>query len=734
MTTLAIRCRVALLLGAFALGACGVPLAAAEPAPMPLSPRTRVFCPGDSRACRTALAELARALGAASASDLDVVRSAEAPAGCIHLALLDESPVCRELVATGLINLHNEPPGTDALAVVDYRGALVLVGTTPRGLLHAVYRVADRLALGKGIPGGVRVEKAFQIPRRIFHPRFDRWPGDRADIRYLSHIGATHCLVAHDWQGTCRNLQGYVASPIFPDAVDPASVARQHDALRRMLDDCADYGLEPCLWITELMCQGGPWVPESARQEFLKRFPGDVLSDSGTYEGQVLCFGHPRVQEYYRDLLKRFFAEFPEVGMIFVFGRDSGGEFCSAEKCPRCKGMSLFEQRDRFLRFLLEEGGKVRPGLEVLTTGWQWDHEPAAFLASQRGLPAACGVYLAAEKDGWQAERQSHDFLREVRRICRDRGQPFIGYDDLHWGDDTVHGLRDIQDYPLGVGAKLRRWRQLDADGVFDHWGTWSEDMSSNSVACRDFFLNPSADPDAVCRQIAVDQFGEAAGPRVFAAWQSLERAHAALSNACTWCPGQWPGWYAGRDIAPIPESFHRLVAGKASDWRMDGEAFKPNGAFPYNAGTLGEMMQSVADAWQQAGPHYEAAIAAMRSALEVAEDRPVGYAHWWSGEPPVPTRRDHIRRQLLYLESMAVIGREIGLHFGLFALYEKQSRDEAKFREAAPALLREDRAACVTAAEFVEKLGDSCPGSIKSWPGLYRKKAQRIDEYLDTK
>jgi hypothetical protein len=618
-----------------------------------------------------------------------------------------------------------------AFAVVEHAGALVLTGTTPRGLLHAVYTLADRAALGEGVPTPSPMEATFHIPRRIFHPRFDAWPGERADIRYISRIGATHCLVDHDWQGSLRNLQGYVTSPIFPEAVDRETVARQHAGLRRMLEDCADYALEACLWLTELPCQGGPWIPEPKRREFLNRFPAEVLSDSGTYEGQVLCFAHPVVQEFYRDLLARFFRDFPEIGILFLFGRDSSGEFCDPEACPRCRGMTAFDQRDRLLRFLLEEGSKVRPGLQVLTTGWGWDHEPREFVEHQRRLPQGCGVYLAAEKDGWQPERQAHDFLREVRGVCAERGQLFIGYDDFHWGDDTVHGLGDIQDYPYGIGAKIRRWQSLDVDGVFDHWGTWSEDVSCNSVACREFFLNPLGDREAVCGEIASRQFGEACGAHVVRAWGALERAHAALSSACTWSPGQWPGWYAGRGGAPVPGTFAAIVAGTGSDWRLGGEVLKPNGAFPYNAGSFGDLLQAVSDAWRCAGPHYEGAIRAMRAALEAADHAPVGYASWWSGARPVPSRREHVRRQLLYLESMAVIGREMGLHFGLFSLYESLSRDARRFREEAPELLRADRDACTLAARFVEGLGERCPAGLRAWPGLYRTKAREIEEYL---
>ena len=78
-----------------------------------LSPRTPVFCPGESRVHRTALEELGRLLGLPSGRRPETSRAAQAPPGSVHLALLGESPVCLELAASGAIVLHNQPPGAD---------------------------------------------------------------------------------------------------------------------------------------------------------------------------------------------------------------------------------------------------------------------------------------------------------------------------------------------------------------------------------------------------------------------------------------------------------------------------------------------------------------------------------------------------------------------------------------------------------------------------------------------
>lgn len=608
----------------------------------------------------------------------------------------------------------------DAYEVRMQAGSLQLLGRSPRGLLQAVFALHEHLLEGGALTEGLQLAGTFHFRERIFHARFSPWPGQRPDVRFLAHLGATHCLVSHDWQGSRRSLQGYVTSPIFPEAVDAAEVADNHAGLRRLVNDCSDYGLGTMLWLTELPCQGGPWLPPARREEFLHRFPADVLSDSGTYEGKVLCFSHPRVQEYYRDLLGRFFADFPEIETLFVFGLDSGGEFCDPAGCPRCRGMSRFAQRDRLVCFMVEEGRKVRPGLRVLTTGWKWDREADEFLRRQPVLPAASGVYLAAQKDGWQCERQTHDFLREVRRVCRERGQTFIGYDNFHWGDDTVHGLGDIQDFPLGIGAKIRRWHDLAADGVFDHWGNAPEDLWCNSIACRDFFLNPSADPAATARRIALRQFGPAAGEAVLAAWTALEHAHLALSPACIWSPGQWPGWYEGRKRWPLPEGF--------ADQSLRGHQAppRPDGSTLYNPAEFADALQAVADAWAKAGPHYAEAVRQIERAHAAATEAPLFYRFWWNGPEPTPTQREHLQRQELHLTSMALAGREIGLHFALHALWERSGRNPAAYRTQAVNLLREDVAACRDAAAYFQSLGKP-----KDWGQLYAAKADAIEAYL---
>jgi hypothetical protein len=650
---------------------------------------------------------------------------------CVHIGLLEDLPDRQRLILDGLIDLHNVDPIYDAFEAFLDRDQIFLMGNTPRGLLQAVYAFEEQLALSAQITPQWHDRGVFRMKQRLFHPRFDAWPGERADIGYISRLGASHCLISHDWQGSLRHFQGYVTSPIFPRAVPAEEVAQNCAGLRQVIESCKDYDLGCALWITELPCQGGPWVPEPRRQAWLERFPAEVLSDSGTYQGKVLCFGHAQVQAFYRDVMKRFFDMFPEIETIFLFGMDSGGEGCDPEQCPRCKGLSKFEQRDRLIRFLIEEGGRLRPHLRVLTSGWHWEKFPQEFLARQAQLPAESGVYMAAECDGWQVERQSHHFLREVRKVCRERGQLFIGYDNFHLGDDATHlwGL-DIQDFPLGIGAKMARWHDLGVDGVFDHWGTYNELIPTNSVACREFFMNPLSDPEVVGQKLAINQYGEGAGKQVFLAWQALERAHRILSNCVTWCPNQWPGWYAGKGQAPLPEFLltqsQKLMASRLVPKEVIG--------FVYNEGTLADCLVTVGKGWQGAVPHFEMACKYLDRALADVDDAPVGYSFWWKGKAPSPSRREHLERHKMYVACMLVMGREIGLHFALHGCFEQVGQDAETYLTEAQDLLQDDLGACRDVVAFIDQLLldylDANKLPIAKWRSEYMQKIEQLEAW----
>lgn len=690
-----------------------------------------IYIPKDSRIYKTASNEIQYMMDLKKLGRPQIVYEDKLAQGTLFLSTLSDTALSRELIEGGKTNLHNIPQDVDAYEIFMYKNTVILLGTNERSLLNAVYEYQEYIQAEKCLPADYSVSRILNPAYRIFHGRFDSWPASRSDIRYIAHLGATHNLVTHDWQGDNRRMQGYVTVEPFPNAVAPEEVKRNRIQLRKMIEDNKDFGLESALWITEIPCQGGPWIPDDRREYFLTRYEREVLSDSGTYQGMVLCFSHPKVQQYYADVIKQFFADFPEISILFIMGIDAEGEFCDPVKCSRCRGLSKFEQRDRLIHFLVEHGTKARPGLRVLTTNWGWDARSIKeFTTRQRTLPSDSGVFMAAQYDGWQPERQLHSFMTDVRNICTQKQQLFIGYDNLHWGDDSVHGITDIQDFPLGIAAKLKRWGVLNVDGVFDHWGTWPEEISTNSIACREFFLNPWADPTEIVKSIATRQFGSTAAPYVMKSWSDQETAHKILSNISIWCPEQWPNWYAGRTIIPIPDGFSKNKVG------LFGFEKQANN-YIYNEGALQERLESVYRAWKDAKPLYEQAIAAMDQAIKKVDQESLFYRFWWDGPGSIPSPQEHLERQKLYLEAISKVYWEIGTHFGLQALYESVKNEPTQYYQIARERLEENRQACLKAADFLENIvaDNRCRADrserLPQFVREYRDKAKAIQHYV---
>ena len=109
------------------------------------------------------------------------------------------------------------------------------------------------------------------------------------------------------------------------------------------------------------------------------------------------------------------------------------------------------------------------------------------YFPQQASLPAGAGLATLPDGEAWSFDRKTTDLLVKARALTREKGQTFLGYDIFLWGDDTVFseirdsrlapslGVTALYDFPLGIAAKLRRWRALDADGFFDQWGTQAE-------------------------------------------------------------------------------------------------------------------------------------------------------------------------------------------------------------------------------------------------------------------
>ncbi len=705
----------------------------------------RIVIASDDPVFQTAATELAWSL-----HPLPVVVSATPTAGDAVLCVID-NPLAAPLILDGLTDLHNVAPARDGFHVIEHQQCLWILGGSKRGVLNAVYAVADALVCGAD---GGQVRGAFAFDYRIFSPiigsGFIGGAGMiaddyRAPIRYVSRLGASHVAATHDFAGgPSRDLHAYVASDIYPLAADPAPRDQFRRNLRSIIDVASKFGLGVYFDSRLFACQGGPWETEAVRDQFLQRFPADVLSDSGTYQGKVLCFGHPTVQAFLREVIANFFADFPEVDVFHYLTMDAEGEFCDPETCPRCCGLGKFDQRDRLARFLAEEMPKARPGIKILNTGHQWDRSSygiGQLLARQGMLPETIGLQLSATGDAATFERQAHDHLRTARVVTRRAGQLLIGRDTFHVFEDAHYPWSQRYDYPLGVFAKVRRWAALGYDGLYDARGRQTAaDLHANAPAVRAALLDPAIDPRSFCDALAARWFGDLAGPLVASAWQTLECAHAIRSNGYAFPSSsplsEYSPWHFSRAQTPLSDNplFTSAMDEQAAP---DYGEFAPASAngFIYREGDYADKLRTTGYCLSRSAKLCDDASELLADALRQPLPDSIADASLWLGPGTTVAPSDYLADHLAYVTGLARFGAIMGAYFTLKALRIATAGDTAAYLAEGDSCLRAYANAARALASHLVTMRDSgrIEGEFASNlnPELLRARASEVDACL---
>ncbi len=636
---------------------------------------------------------------------VDVTTTDQSTAGTICLGTTADSAALARWVKEGRLSIAASASAGDAYEIAVIDGCVAVNGASPRAVLYGTFELEDLLARHGGLPSDLHTKAAPSLGLRLLHPRFHEGSGfasyRRSDFEFIARCGGNVAHLMHDWMPE-KTLFSFVPSPEFPRAADAKVLERNRARLRQYLEWCKLYGLEGAMWLCEIPCQGGPWVPAAAREAFLDRFPADCLSDTGTYQGKVPCLAHPLVEQEYRRMVRQFLTDFPGISMFLVFTLDSSGELCDPAACPRHHGVGKLEQYNRLLALMAEEGRKVRPDFQVFSVGWSWKFRgDPDYFSRQAALPAGVGLATLPDAEAWSFDRKTTDFLDQSRAVAGRHQQTFLGYDLFFWGDDTVFGpIKEsrmpqdlgstrLYDFPLGVAAKLRRWQGLGADGFFDQWGTAAEYVQCNAVALRELVFHPGNNTpgkvEAWARSLAVRRFGEAAAAPVFAAWQEIEAAQQIQSDHTYYWHHLRPAWAGPVVKCPLTvEALQQVTLSGGEPSKLHGN----QDLSPYRDDVA--RAAALAPALEEAAVHFGKALAHLQGAMPLVNEGPSLLDHWHEAEPGAPARLTS--RQVLEEEITAVrlqeqCQRRMSRFFRAFALVKTLPADAAQRKPALEAL-----------------------------------------------
>jgi hypothetical protein len=620
----------------------------------------------------------------------DVGTDKKPDAGTIIIGTTAESPVLKQWKETGVLSICASGSGDDSYEIVQLDSCIAVNGANPRAVLYGVFELEDIFAADMGIPAGFtsRAEPSMKI--RILHPLspcgerngFTKYL--KSDFEFIARCGGNVAHLTHDWMRE-KTLFSFVPSTEFPNAADPKVVEENRKILRQYLDWCKIYGLQAAMWLCEMPCQGGGWVPEPRRKAFLEHFPAECLSESGTKQGKVLCLAHPKVEQEYRRMVRQLVTDFPEISMVLVFTLDANGEFCDPATCPRHKGVSKLTQYNHLLSLMVEEGRKVRPDFQVIFVGWGWKFRgDPEFFSRQEAFSEGTGITLPADGEAWNYDRKLTDLLFRSRAIAKEHQQSFLGYDNFLWSDDTwwndskreetnlPEGITSIYDYPLGIAAKLRRWQKLEADGFFDQWGTKAEFIQLNAIALRELiFHSENTNPDNVynwAQSLSARRFGKDVTPYLLSAWEEIEQAQQLLSDHTYFWHVQRPMWSG--PVLKCPLTIEALQSIEISHRQEPPKPYGTHDYVPFRKDT--DCAQALAEPLRQAADHFGKALAYLQTASPLVSHTTSAFDHWYQPEPGAPSRftpQQLIGEQIISVRLQEAVQRRMSRFFEAWAL-----------------------------------------------------------------
>lgn len=377
--------------------------------------------------------------------------------------------------------------------------------------------------------------------------------------------------------------ESLVESTVLPDLMPFTVQGNRHEMKRR----CAllqEAGIVPwlCLWGVPGPDESAGAQPTESNRLYdrrtkiemkakLLRTPeifGHRKPEAQSWRGsRPLCVSHPKVQEYYRDLMKGLVTEYSDLEGIFYFPGDANAEICD-ESCERCKtsGLDDWGRTIRYVNELYTALTEVKPGFNFYFAIWD-QHKPGGDVVIQRfldDLHPGIGIcmsitdnYVDQRKSGpmnfnqpWMNWVKPGESFMQAATRAHEQGRPNMVMGEISqsevW-DPVCHNMP----HPYKVLDFLRATEAVPgADAIMDFWGNRGPfDSHTNHALMRCFYENPSAEPETLLRKAAAEHY-EIDDPlieQVLACWKYFDEV------VDDWALVMWPQRFSysiGRDAA----------------------------------------------------------------------------------------------------------------------------------------------------------------------------------------
>ena len=473
----------------------------------------------------TAAQEMQRFLAKASLSVVIIPESKATGKKRIILGRESNLKAIRDLGDKGDINIRSASTKDDGFHLKQTGDDIVIAGANPRGVLYGVYEFEDFITEGR--IGNLDIRKVPQITSRAAlmptflthdHPLSYREATEKT-VTYLARLGINGCI---DGGGGSWELKKFVSSDIFSFQKAPDLELQRKISTTSSL--CKKYGIDYYIML---------WEPSLSQSEDLAKYPPEALGMvEGTWRGSLktLCVSSPIVQEHYKNMVKKFVREYPDVKGFLFYNLDGNAWLCTPGLCLRCKSICKDSPADTshpwetevlFTDLLARTACEERSDFKFIHWISHFRDEAAEKLVrmSQEYSALAYGVQCG-DHDVMIADPivPGGSELLMLQKVCAEKSIPFY----VTFSSDSHEVIPNGFQFPFHINGTMKKLHAWGVRGIIG-CGPIPYFNQINALAEKEFQWDPDMNPEPFLADLSVRQFGKESGNLMYQAWWEIK-------------------------------------------------------------------------------------------------------------------------------------------------------------------------------------------------------------------
>ena len=459
----------------------------------------------------------------------------------------------------GDMDIRNVSAEDDGFHLKHVGHDVVIAGANPRGVLYGEYAFED-FVMKEMKNGDLDVKTIPSFRKRMSAPghyfnsvNFSNEGLPEEKAAYLSRIGANQAILLDvGVVGTpYGKLQTYVKSDVFPfqppPSLDLQTKLKSAGAL------CKKYGIDVYFWFEE------PIIPSLAGG--VEKYPSEAVGTvkrpwGGGKDGlePTLCVSSPIVQEHYKNMVKKFVREYPDVKGIAFYNLDGTSWLCTPALCPRCKSVckesptdmhNPWESQAAFVTLLAQAAREERPDFDLRFWGSvHYNENIEKLLHAAQGYGSLISSWNGSDRDIMIPENGEPDRSFAVSQAAaKERKVPLYGLIEFNNLLDVIpNGLP----FPFSVCSAITRYEQRGLKNIMEFDGPLPGLNQINALVAQRFIWDPGQSPEKLLADLSVQQFGVRGGELMYKAWEEIKKAFDVWNDDMKFHPLQGSMFFVG--------------------------------------------------------------------------------------------------------------------------------------------------------------------------------------------